>query len=79
VFRDRSVSPSFYKGHELGYQRLDMIIDDKVVVEVKSTYELHKAAPRQIRSYLQATKLEVGLLLHFGPEAKYVRVVCSNH
>lgn len=71
--------PVFYKGHELGYQRLDMIVDDKVVVEVKSTYELHKAAPRQIPSYLQATKLEVGLLLHFGPEAKYFRVVCSNH
>lgn len=55
-----------------------MIVDEKVVVEVKSTYELHKGAPRQIRSYLQATKLEVGLLLHFGPEAKYFRVVCSN-
>ena len=71
--------PVFYKGEEIGYQRLDMVVDDKLVVEVKSTYELHKAAPRQIRSYLQATSLEVGLLLHFGPEARYFRVVCSNN
>jgi GxxExxY protein len=55
-----------------------MVVDDKLVVEIKSTVELHKAAVRQIRSYLQATKLEVGLLLHFGPEARYVRVVSSN-
>ncbi len=70
--------PVFYKGRELGYQRLDMIVDEKLVVEIKSTFELHKAAQRQIRNYLQATRLEVGLLLHFGPEAKFFRVVCSN-
>src|SRR6266852_773855 len=33
-----------YKGEELADQRLDMIVDDKVVVEVKSTPELYKAA-----------------------------------
>jgi GxxExxY protein len=70
--------PVFYKGRELGYQRLDMIVDEKLVVETKSTFELHKAAQRQLRSYLQATKLEVGLLLHFGPEARFYRVVSSN-
>ena len=31
-----------YKGEELAYQRLDMIVDDVLVVEVKSTVELHK-------------------------------------
>ena len=33
-----------YKGEELANQRLDMIFDNKVIVEVKSTYEIHKAA-----------------------------------
>lgn len=70
--------PVFYKGIELGRQRLDMIVDERLVVEIKSTFELAKAAHRQLRNYLQATKLEVGLLLHFGPEAKFLRVVCSN-
>jgi GxxExxY protein len=64
-----------YKGEELAYQRLDMIVDDKVVVEVKSTYELHAAAKRQVYNYLRATNLEVGLLLHFGPEPKFYRSV----
>ena len=64
-----------YKGEELAHQRLDMIVDDKVVVEVKSTYELHAAAKRQVYNYLRATNLEVGLLLHFGPEPKFYRSV----
>ena len=68
-----------YKGTELGYQRLDMIVDDKLVIEIKSTFDLHPAAHRQLRSYLQATKLEIGLLLHFGPEPRFFRVVCTNN
>ena len=56
-----------YKGEELAYQRLDMIVDDKLVVEIKSTYEPHKGANRQVYNYLRATNLEVGLLFHFGP------------
>ena len=65
-----------YKGELIGFQRLDMIVDEKLVVETKSTYELHKAAPRQLFNYLRATGLEVGLLLHFGPKAKFHRMVC---
>jgi GxxExxY protein len=67
-----------YKGLKLTTQRMDLIVDDRLVVEVKSTYDLHKAAPRQVFSYLRATNLEVGLLLHFGPEAKFCRIVSSN-
>src|SRR6059058_2813166 len=64
----------FYKGTELGYQRLDMVIDEVVVVEIKSTRELRKPAVRQIYNYLRATNLEVGLLFHFGPEPRFFRL-----
>ena len=67
-----------YKGQRLGRQRLDMIVDDKLIVEVKSTYELRKEEARRVYSYLHATKLEVALLLHFGPEAKFYRMVAPN-
>jgi GxxExxY protein len=72
------VVPVSYKGDALGVHRLDLIVDEMIVVEVKSTYELHRAATRQLYSYLRATNLEVGLLLHFGPEARYHRVVSLN-
>ena len=68
----------FYKEHDLGDQRLDMIVDQKLVVEVKSTQALHRRAPRQVYNYLRATNLEVGLLLHFGPEPSFYRLISRN-
>jgi GxxExxY protein len=62
----------------IALQRLDLLVDDKVVVEVKSTRDLVVADHRQLRSYLSGTRLEVGLLLHFGHEAKFYRSVCTN-
>ena len=77
VSRELSVR-IYYKGSELGAQRLDLIVDDKLVIEIKSTLELHKSAVRQLYNYLHATNLEVGLLLHFGPRPKFFRVLCKN-
>jgi GxxExxY protein len=68
-----------YKGLPLGVQRLDLIVDNKLIVETKSTYELHRAAIRQLHNYLRATNLEIGLLLHFGPDPRFHRVIHSNH
>ncbi|HVD05081.1 MAG TPA: GxxExxY protein, partial [Gemmatimonadaceae bacterium] len=70
--------PVFFKGRELGTQRLDLVIDNKLVIETKSTFELHDAAHRQLYSYLRATTLEVGLLFHFCPKPQFFRVVCRN-
>lgn len=67
-----------YKGEELGIQRIDMIVDEKVVVETKAGSKLPEYAARQLFNYLRATNLEVGLLLHFGPKAGFHREICPN-
>jgi GxxExxY protein len=67
-----------YKGEELGIQRVDMIVDDKLVVETKAGFKLSEFAARQLYNYLRATNLEVGLLLHFGPKASFHREICIN-
>ncbi|MDP9278818.1 MAG: GxxExxY protein [Gemmatimonadota bacterium] len=77
VMRECSIHV-MYKGRELGIQRLDMIVDRKLVVETKSSSELHKSATRQLYNYLHATNLEVGLLLHFGPRPTFHRVICTH-
>lgn len=77
VAREVSVTV-LYKGEELGQQRLDMIVDEKLVVEIKSTYDLHRAATRQVLSYLRASYLKVGLLLHFGPEPAFYRLIDTD-
>lgn len=70
--------PVFYKGEEVAHQRLDMIVDHKLVVETKSTRALHDGAVRQVENYLRATTLELGLLLHFGPQPKFYRVIATK-
>ncbi len=67
-----------YKGIVLGIQRIDMIVDGKLIVETKSTQELQNAAARQVYSYLRASNLKVALLLHFGPEPKFYRFVSRD-
>ena len=56
-----------------------MVVDGRLVVETKSTFTLHPTALRQLYSYLRASRLEVGLLLHFGPSPKFHRVISPNH
>jgi GxxExxY protein len=64
-----------YKVEQVAEQRLDMIVDEKLVVESKASVALHAGAQAQVYSYLRASNLEVGLLLHFGLEPKFYRVV----
>jgi len=71
--------PVYYKGEIVTTQRIDMLVDEKLVLELKSTLELHSAWDRQLINYLRATTLEVGLLLHFGLEPKFIRRIFSNH
>lgn len=65
----------FFDGHVVGIHRLDMLVEKRIVIEIKSTEALPKAALRQTRSYLAAANLELGMILHFGPEARFHRVL----
>ena len=46
----------------------DLIVDDKVIVEIKAVAQLKKIDEAQLINYLKATGLKVGLLLNFGGE-----------
>lgn len=63
----------FYKGESVGWQRMDFVVDDKIIVEVKATPILSRNARRQLRSCMKSTRLHVGLLFHFGPKPLFFR------
>jgi GxxExxY protein len=67
-----------YKGRHVAWQRLDMVVDGKVVLENKATERIPPYTERQLLNYLYATPFEVGLLFHFGPEPKFYRFVHSQ-
>jgi GxxExxY protein len=68
----------YYRGEPLAPQSLDMVVDQTLVVESKSTERLPPTTAPQLFGYLCATDYEVGLILHFGREPKFYRVICEN-
>lgn len=64
-----------FEGVEVGRHRLDMIVEDQVIIEIKSSEKLSDVPKRQLRNYLSATNKELGILLHFGPQANYYRIL----
>ena len=65
-----------YLGVVVGIHRLDLLVEGQVIVELKATKELSDVHLAQLRSYLKATDLRVGLLLNFAkPKLEIKRVV----
>src|SRR5438045_3427576 len=56
----------FYEGIHVGTRRVDFLVEDKVMVELKAITQLEKASLAQALNYLEAYKLEIGLLINFG-------------
>jgi GxxExxY protein len=72
VEREYAVVVTF-QGEPIGFHRVDMLVERRVIVEVKSTERLPLSAHRQLRSYVKALDLELGILLHFGPNPQFFR------
>ena len=58
----------YYEGEEIGRHRLDVVVESKVLIELKTVEELSKAHYAQVRSYLKATSIKVVILVNFAKE-----------
>lgn len=68
-----------YDGQKIGKYRLDIVVENKVILELKATDRLPKIFRVQLISQLKASPYEVGLLVNFGiPKLQYVRLVRSK-
>ena len=68
----------YYSNHNVGDYYADMIVEDKVILELKAAETLCEEHEFQIINYLKATKIEVGLLLNFGLKPAFKRKVFMN-
>lgn len=64
-----------YLGVEVGVHRIDLLVEDEIVVELKTVEDLNKKYYAQVRSYLKAFNKEIGLLVNFADFAIDVRRV----
>ena len=64
--RTQVIMPITYDGVQIdaGY-RIDMIVNECVIVEIKAVQEMHPVTKAQILTYLKLSKLRVGLLINF--------------
>jgi GxxExxY protein len=67
-----------YEGQIVGNYFADMLVDDKVIIELKAADQISEEHEAQLVNYLKATGFKVGLLLNFGKEAKFKRKVFSG-
>jgi len=63
----------FYDDDLVGDFIADLIVEDKIIVELKSVITLHKKHEVQLVNYLTATKTDVGLLINFGEDGVEVK------
>lgn len=57
--------PIFYENEEIGIRRVDFFVEGKIMVELKALTELEKVHLAQALNYLEAYKMEIGLLINF--------------
>lgn len=62
-----------YEGQVVGEFRADIIVQSRIIVELKAIETLSKAHEVQVVNYLRATGTEVGLLINFGPTEAQIR------
>ena len=65
-FERQKPIPILYRGRVIGEHRLDLLVDGKVVIELKAISALEDIHFAIVRSYLKATNLDDGLLLNFA-------------
>jgi GxxExxY protein len=68
----------YYESEEVGDYYADLIVEEKVIVELKAAEGLCEEHEYQLINYLKATDIEVGLLLNFGKQPEFRRKIFSN-
>jgi len=68
----------FYKGIAVGEYYADIIVENRIILELKAAETLVEEHELQLINYLKATRIEIGLLLNFGKEPQVRRKIFTN-
>jgi GxxExxY protein len=70
--------PVSFRGNLVGVFRADLVVDGRVIIELKTADSIGKAHESQVLHYLRASKMEIGLVMNFGPDARFRRLEMGN-
>lgn len=75
---DRKKLNVLYKNEIVGEYIPDIIVNNKVIIELKTVEYLIEIHENQLLNYLKATDCEVGLILNFGKDPQFIRKIFTN-
>jgi GxxExxY protein len=70
--------PVFYRDIQIGTRRVDFFVEEKIMVELKAIINLEDVHLAQAMNYLEAYKMQVGLLINFGAKSLQFKRVHNN-
>jgi GxxExxY protein len=70
--------PVWFRRHSVGEFRADVLVENAVMLELKSARSLDAAHEAQLLHYLKGTEVEIGLLLNFGVRPQFRRLLFDN-
>jgi len=70
--------PIFYKNIQIGTRRVDFFVENLIMVELKAATVLEKVHLSQAMNYLEAYKMEIGLLINFGSKSLEFKRIHNN-
>ncbi len=70
--------PIFYRESEIGTRRVDFFVEYRIMVKLKAIIHLEEVHLAQAINYLEAYKMEIGLLLNFGAKSLEFKRVHNN-
>jgi GxxExxY protein len=68
----------YFQGHEIGLQKIDLIVDGRVILELKAVAEIAVVHRQQALSYLKATGLQLAMVINFGAHRLQVARVVNT-
>lgn len=68
-----------FRGQSVGNFYADLLVDDRILLELKAAKTLDNSHEAQLLHYLRATDIEIGLLLNFGTKPQFKRLLFDNY
>lgn len=70
--------PVYFDNHKVGEQIVDLVVDERVIVETKAVDRLLKNHEAQLLGYLKNTQFQLGLLINFGSRVQFKRLIFTS-
>ena len=77
-FKREMEMPVYYRNEQIGKRRVDFFVEEKIMVELKAIIKLEDVHLAQAMNYLEAYKMEIGLLINFGAKSLEFKRVHNN-